>query len=81
MAEMRPGRFGDEAVIKIVEKDGKFPKGYVTIKNQLYKVTASTGQKDDKNGNPIKYWVNIQHMGPANSSSSRGRSNTSSYRR
>jgi len=69
MAEMRPGRFGkEEAVIKIVEKDGKYPKGYVTIKNQLYKVTASEGRKDDKAGNPIKYWVNIQHVGPANNS-------------
>lgn len=76
MAEMRPGRFGkEEAVIKIVEKDGKFPKGYVTIKGQLYKVTASEGRKDDKNGNPIKYWVNIQHIGAANN---RG---GSSYRR
>lgn len=66
MAEMRPGRFGkDEAVIKVVEKDGKYPKGYLTIKNQLYKVTASEGRKDDKNGNPIKYWVNVQHVGPA----------------
>ena len=36
---MRPGRFGkEEAVIKVVEKDGKYPKGYVTIKNELYKV-------------------------------------------
>lgn len=81
MAEMRPGRFGDEAVIKIVQKGDKFPKGYVTIKNQLYKVTASQGKKEDKNGNPILYWVNIQHVGAANNSSMRGRSNTSSYRR
>jgi hypothetical protein len=64
---MRPGRFGkEEAVIRVVEKDGKYPKGYVTIKNQLYKVTVSPGQKDDKNGNPIRYWVNLQHVGPAN---------------
>lgn len=67
MAEMRPGRFGkEEAVIRVVEKDGKYPKGYVTIKNQLYKVTVSPGQKDDRNGNPIRYWVNLQHVGPAN---------------
>ena len=67
MAEMRPGRFGkDEAVIRVVEKDGKYPKGYVTNKNQLYKVTVSNGQKEDRNGNPIRYWVNLQHVGPAN---------------
>ena len=73
MAEMRPGRFGkEEAVIKVVVKDGKFPKGYVTIKNQLYKVTCSEGKKDDKNGNPIRYWVNLQHVGAANSRSTGG---------
>lgn len=81
MAEMRGGRFGDEAVIKIVQKGDKFPKGYVTIKGQLYKVTASTGQKDDKNGDPIKYWVNIQHVGKANNNGNGSRSNSSYNRR
>lgn len=63
MAQMQPGRYGrKEAVIKVVERDGKYPKGYVTINNKLYKVTVSPGQKDDKNGNPIRYWVNLQEM-------------------
>lgn len=66
MAVMRPGRFGkDEAVIKIVKKGDKYPKGYVEIKGQLYKVTCSQGRKDDKYGNPIEYWVNLTHMGSA----------------
>jgi len=75
MAQMRPGRFGkEEAVIKVVEKDGKYPKGYVTIKNELYKVTCSPGAKDDKNGNPIRYWVNLQHVGKANNGGNSRRS-------
>ena len=63
MAKMLPGRYGrKEAVIKVVEKDGKYPKGYVEIGNKMYKVTVSPGQKDDRNGNPIRYWVNLQEM-------------------
>jgi hypothetical protein len=63
MAQMRPGRFGrQEAVIKVVERDGKYPRGYVQIGSKMYRVTCSNGQKDDKNGNPIRYWVNLQEM-------------------
>ena len=74
MAEMRPSRFGRmEAVIKVVEKDGKYPKGYVNIGSKTYRVTCSQGQKDDKSGNPIRYWVNLQEMPKMTGGSSYGR--------
>lgn len=70
---MRPGRFGrNEAVIKVVERGDKYPAGYVNIGSKTYKVTCSLGQKDDKNGNPIRYWVNLQEM-PRQGSMGRGR--------
>jgi hypothetical protein len=73
MANMRPGRFGrNEAVIKVVQKGDKYPAGYVTIGSKLYKVTCSQGQKEDRNGNPIRYWVNLQER-PRQGSMGRGR--------
>ncbi len=48
-------RFGrDTTFIGLKSKNGKYPCGYVTIGNSLYKITTS---KSNKEG--VEEWVNI----------------------
>ncbi len=51
-------RFGNpQKLIKIKEKDGKFPRGYVQDGNKLYKVTVSPANKEG-----AVYWVSLEEM-------------------
>ena len=53
-----------EATVAIVSVDGQYPKGYVQIGSQLYKVTASAGNKETANGNEVLFWVTISKARP-----------------
>lgn len=59
--QWRRNRFGrKQMLVAVKEKNGKFPKGYMRWGNKVYAVTCSEGNKEDRYGNPVKYWVSIE---------------------
>ncbi len=59
--QWRRNRYGRKQMLIAIKKKGeKFPKGYMRWGGKVYSVTCSPGNKEDRNGNPIAYWVSIE---------------------
>jgi hypothetical protein len=57
----RMNKYGRKQMLVAIKKKGdKFPKGYMRWGGKVYSVVVSSGAKEDRNGNPIEYWVSIE---------------------